>query len=65
MVEEKREFGPYPGRATRELISEYTALKNIVSEYTKRKEPLPLVIQAQLPKLKALQSSLARMGIKI
>lgn len=64
-MSEKKEFGPYPGRYSREMISEYTTLKNTVEEYTREKRPLPIAIQAQLPKLKALKASLTRMGIKV
>ena len=60
-----KEFGPYPGRYTRELISEYRTLKYTVEEYAKRKEQLPLAIQVQLPKLNSLRVSLARMNIQV
>ena len=63
-TKEVKEFGPYPGRYTREIISEYITLKRTVEEYAKRKEQLPLAIQVQLPKLNALRASLARMGIQ-
>ena len=67
MPEEKKvkEFGPYPGRYTRELVSEYKTLKHTVEEYARRKERLPLAIQVQLPKLNALRASLARMDIQV
>jgi hypothetical protein len=67
MAETKKvkEFGPYPGRGTRELISEYRTLKHIVEGYASRGEQLPLAIQVQLPKLNALRASLARMNIQV
>ena len=66
MPEEKiKDFGPYPGRYTRELISEYRTLKHIVEEYAKRKEQLPPAIRMQLPKLNSLRASLARMNIQV
>ena len=66
MLETKKvkEFGPYPGRYTREIISEYKTLKRTVEEYAKRKEQLPPAIRMQLPKLNALRASLARMNIQ-
>ena len=64
-AKEKKEFGPYLGRYTRELISEYRTLKHSVEEYAKRKEQLPLAIQVQLPRLNALRASLARMNIQV
>ena len=60
-----KEFGPYPGRYTREIISEYKTLKHTVEDYAKRREQLPLAIQVQLPKLNALRASLARMNIQV
>lgn len=61
---EVKEFGPYPGRGQRELVSEYKTLKASVEEYSKRGEALPLALVVQLPKLQSLRASLARMGIR-
>jgi len=61
---EVKEFGPYPSRYPRELVSEYRSLKNSIEQYSKRGEPLPPAIVIQLPKFQALRASLSRMGIK-
>jgi len=62
---EVKEFGPYPGRYTREMISEYKTLKANIEGYIKNKLPLPTALQVQMEKFKSLGASLRRMGVKV
>lgn len=63
LAKEKKEFGPYTGRAYNETLSNYNALKNSIEQYTKAGLPLPPMLRARLPELNALGASLRRQGL--
>lgn len=64
MAETKKtlEFAPRIGRHTREMISEYNTLDTQIKQTLASGQPMPILLQRQLPKYRTLKASLKRMG---